>query len=169
MIMFWRHSCVYGWPDCTVKYRSLVPEFLWPRAWIGVTLCFAPTPAVAVFLNSSSASSSTLMTTRSNRKHTQTHAGPKSSPSLVGTHGEWHVCGAAWQRHFNQTLKIPFTGLDFTVKDSRFVFFTFIPLFRKFMQKNAIKISPLSCHEECQYSPLLGGWQHQPGFAPLRL
>lgn len=32
MIMFWRHSCVYGWPDCTVKYRSLVPEFLWPRA-----------------------------------------------------------------------------------------------------------------------------------------
>lgn len=66
---------MYGWLDYTVKYRSLVPEFLWPRAWIGVTLCFAPTPAVAVFLNSSSASSSTLMTTRSNRKHTQTHAG----------------------------------------------------------------------------------------------
>lgn len=167
--MFWRHSCVYGWPDCTVKYRSLVPEFLWPRAWIGLTLCFAPTLAVAILQNSSSASSSTLVTTRSNRKRTQTHAGSKSSPSLVGTHVEWHVYGAALQRHFNQTLKIPFTGLDFPVKDSSFFLFCFITLFRRFVQKKHHKNQPFVLSRRTSLFPSPRWMKHQPGFAPLRL
>ena len=59
-----------------LKYRSLVPEFLWPgpgslRHFVLLTL------AAAVFLTSSSSSSSTSLTVHqlvhSNTKHTHTH------------------------------------------------------------------------------------------------